>query len=58
MTDRTVIEIEKKNQGLSNKVKSDMKINSSALITVFSDREIQNGIIKYTWVAEELFFLK
>lgn len=27
--------------GLSNKVKLDMKINSSALITVLSDREME-----------------
>lgn len=48
MADWTVIENEKKNQGLGNKMKLDMKISSSAPHTVFSDRESQNGVIKYT----------
>lgn len=42
MADRTVTENKKKKQGFSNKVKLDMKINSSALITLFSDREMES----------------
>lgn len=56
MADRAVTENKKKIQGISNQVKLDMKINSSALITVFSVRELeslsnvfeaQDNIIKY-----------
>lgn len=56
-----------KKLGLSNKVEVAMRINSSALISVFFAREIesfshvfesQDDIIKSTWVAAELFFLK